>query len=701
MTASNRIPFQPALDGLRGLLLLAVLCFHSEFSWAKGGFLALPTFFTLSGYLITSLFLVEWERTERIALWRFWGRRFRRLMPALLVTLAAMSLYGALLATPDQLERLRGDVLWSLFYLANWHFVVTSTSYMELFAAPSPVQHFWSLAVEEQFYFAYPVLAVCALRGGSGSRAVLAGVAAALVAASVATSVALSAAGASPDRIYYGSDTRASEIFLGALVAILPWRRERPGSSWRFSVQALGAAALVGMLLSWSWVDIDAPWLYRGGFAAYSLLSLAVIAAATQPEGPVRRLLSGRALRWLGRVSYGAYLFHWPIFLWLSPERTGLEPLSLLALRTTVTLLLAGVSYRFLESPIRSGRVLVGRRTFVVTPLAFAAVALLITSVSAAPQRGGVAVGEEARLEEYAEELKRRIEGDALFASDPPSRTREAPRIAFFGDSTAVVLEASLLYDLESTGRARPSPGLAELGCGIMRDGLLRWRRREASRPKRCEDDDAAWRERIARARPDMAVVSVGPWDVTDRKLPGDERWRHVGDPVLDAYLRKEMLWAVDTLSSDGALVVWITSPVIEIRKKGTGRPPDPPFAASDPARMARFNEMIFELPERRPGRVVVIDLAAHMLTRPYGPFDPDYRPDGVHLSLLGALRVSREWLGDELLRVYREQADRDPGAFPEPDGGIPAPLRPSGGAAPGDLYFHSDVPAQPRSSRL
>jgi peptidoglycan/LPS O-acetylase OafA/YrhL len=339
---THRIRFEPGLEGLRGLLLPVVLCFHAEFEWAVGGFLALPTFFTLSGYLITSLFLVEWKRSGDIRLGAFWGRRFRRLMPGLLMTLGAMSLFGAFVATPDQFERLRDDVLWALFYLANWHFVITDASYLDLFTAPSPVQHFWSLAVEEQFYFLYPLLALAILRCAAGSRLVLGGVLAALVIASVMASVALRGAGASIDRVYYGSDTRAAELFLGALLATVLYGREISSATLRRGISSFGLMALIAMFALWSSVKIEEDWVYLGGFAAYSLLSVAVIAGLVQPEGPLRPLLSGRLLRWLGRISYGAYLFHWPIYLWLSEDRTGLGPWPLLALRTAVTIGLAG-----------------------------------------------------------------------------------------------------------------------------------------------------------------------------------------------------------------------------------------------------------------------------------------------------------------------------------------------------------------------
>ena len=169
-TKAVRIPFEPGLEGLRGLVIFGLLCFHAEFAWATGGFLGIATFFTLSGYLLTSLFLAEWEGSGRISLVGFWARRFRRLMPGALLTLLGMGLFGVFVATPSQLERLPDDVFWSLFYLANWHFIWSDADYTALFEAPSPLHHFWSLAVEEQFYFVFPFVVLAGLALGKGSR---------------------------------------------------------------------------------------------------------------------------------------------------------------------------------------------------------------------------------------------------------------------------------------------------------------------------------------------------------------------------------------------------------------------------------------------------------------------------------------------------------------------------------------------------
>jgi len=650
----GRIRFEPALEGLRGFALLGMLCFHSQFAWAAGGFLPVSTFFTLSGYLITSLFLVEWERTGKIDLWSFWARRFRRLMPAALLTLGAMVLFGAFVATPEQRARLSDDVLWALLYVANWHFYLTDSAYANLFSAPSPVQHFWSLAIEEQYYFVFPLIVAATLRLGAGSRVVLGGGLVTLALASVLWSVWLRDAGGSIDRVYYGSDTRAAELLLGAVLAVGMYGRDLASRVGVLLLESLGTVALVVMVYLWSAVALEAEWLYTGGFAGYALLSVAVIAAAVQPAGPVRALLSIPVVRWSGRVSYGAYLFHWPVFLWLSAERTGLDDAALFTLRTIVTFALAGLSYELLESPIRTGRWLTGWLPYVVTPVAIVSVALATTVVAEAPRFDDGGYDPRADVAELNRFLDAMREAKPP-PTEPPSREREIPRVAFYGDSTAVTLGIGVLFWLEKSGTGLPGQGSAELGCALAREGEYRWTGKVLERPEHCGDREKTWRASLARDRPDIAVVMVGPWEVCDRRLPGDDVWRHLGDPVLDDYMRREMLAVVDMLAADGALVIWLTHPDIESRDQHATKPPDTSFPESDPARMARLNALIGELEKARPGKVRVIDLAGHMRTLPGGVMDARYRPDGTHLDAEGSLKLSHDWLGAEILRVYRD----------------------------------------------
>ena len=185
------IPYRPGLDGLRGLSVAAVLAFHGGFSWAVGGYLGVSVFFTLSGFLITSLLLAEHDRKGHVALRHFWGRRFRRLLPASLLALVGIGVFGLTVATAEQAERLGGDIAAAVAYVANWRFIFGGTSYGDLFAEPTPVLHFWSLAIEEQFYLVYPLFMVGLLGLAKGRRLVVGGVLGALLVASVGASFML------------------------------------------------------------------------------------------------------------------------------------------------------------------------------------------------------------------------------------------------------------------------------------------------------------------------------------------------------------------------------------------------------------------------------------------------------------------------------------------------------------------------------
>src|SRR3954449_12176794 len=229
------LPRVRALDGLRGLAVAGVLAYHCGFGWARGGFLGVSLFFTLSGFLITSLLLAERSEHGRIGLRGFWARRARRLLPAALLALAVIVAFGATVASGSQLRGLRGDVLAALAYVANWRFVLAGTSYGALWSAPSPVQHFWSLAIEEQLYLFLPVIAVLALACGRWRRAVLAGVLVGFVGLSLVASLAAH----DQLRAYFGTDTRAAELLVGALLAVVLARRPLPRASWAGPV-ALG-----------------------------------------------------------------------------------------------------------------------------------------------------------------------------------------------------------------------------------------------------------------------------------------------------------------------------------------------------------------------------------------------------------------------------------------------------------------------------
>ncbi len=353
----------PGLDGLRAVAVVAVLLFHLRMGYASGGFLGVSLFFTLSGYLITRLLLDEHRASDTISLRNFWARRLRRLMPAAFVALGLITIV-ALSSDVFHSASLRGDLWAALGYVANWRFMSASTSYADLFVtAPSPVLHFWSLAIEEQFYFVFPILLLAMLRRNRSRWVAFVGLGLLWMA-----SVASSFVGASDNVVYYGAHTRAAELLTGSLLALLMAHQTKFGvttaslsSGIRYFWNAATAVALGVVVFLIITVETGDRWLYQGGLAAFSLLS-ALLVVGIQVAGPFQWLAERRVVKAVGQVSYGLYLFHWPIFLLINEDRTGLSGITLHGLRLVATVAISVVVMQLIENPIRRNRILSGVR---------------------------------------------------------------------------------------------------------------------------------------------------------------------------------------------------------------------------------------------------------------------------------------------------------------------------------------------------
>ncbi|HEV8180692.1 MAG TPA: acyltransferase family protein [Gaiellaceae bacterium] len=345
------IAYRPGLDGLRALAVIAVFLYHSRIDWMPGGFLGVDLFFVLSGYLITSLLLVEWEARNRIDLRRFWLRRARRLFPALVVVVLAALILGAIFARGD-LARTRGDAISSLFYYTNWHLVLANHSYFVRMGSPSLLQHLWSLAVEEQFYLIWPLLLVPGLVLVGRKRLPL------LIVAGIAGSAALMwllYKPTDPSRVYYGTDTRAFLLLMGILLALVWPAIERMRRSLPL-LELLGVAALVGSVLLFRQMQDFNPTLYRGGDVAAAFCFAVLIAAVAHPMTGLGRALGVAPLRWLGERSYGIYLWHWLVIALMRPgvDISWTGP-GVVVAQAAIVLSAATLSFRYVEQPIRTG----------------------------------------------------------------------------------------------------------------------------------------------------------------------------------------------------------------------------------------------------------------------------------------------------------------------------------------------------------
>jgi peptidoglycan/LPS O-acetylase OafA/YrhL len=349
----------PGLDGLRALAVAGVVLYHAGARWIPGGFLGVDIFFALSGYLITSLLLAEFQRSGRIDLLRFYLGRARRLLPAALLVILLALLIVALFI-PGELGSARGDAISSIFYVNNWHQILANRSYFEAFGRPSLFQHLWSLAVEEQFYFIWPLLLWFGLTRLGRMRTVAAMLV--VAAASLALMAILYDPHTDPSRIYYGTDTRAEQLLIGALLAFawpLGRMTGRMGRGAAVVLDGVGAAGLA--VIAWaffSWQDYDRL-VYQGGLAIVAVASTAVIACLVHPRTRIAKAFGWAPFVWIGQRSYAIYLFHWPI---MALSRPGIDlrwnATLVNVLQIALTVGLAALSYKYVEMPVRRGEAL-------------------------------------------------------------------------------------------------------------------------------------------------------------------------------------------------------------------------------------------------------------------------------------------------------------------------------------------------------
>lgn len=390
------VPYVPGLDGLRALAVIAVITYHANREWLGGGFLGVEVFFVISGYLITLLLIAERERNGSVSLGNFWVRRARRLLPALFTLLIGTITYCALF-NRDRLGRLRGDVIGGVFYVSNWFQVWTGSSYTSN-AEFAPLRHLWSLAVEEQFYIIWPIVMFVLLRNLRSRTLPVIG----LIFTAMATAIGVYTAvmfrtgpidtfAKTPnqfmtlfgrqvlrtDFLYLGTVSRASGLLLGAALATAwrPWaiRRGRAGGN----ANGLDLLGLVGLgalaYMCWQFRETVVTeagtegyaLLYRGGLFLVAIATMLVIATVTHPRSRLGKYVIGSPiLVWIGKRSYGLYLYHWIVFqAFRKSAGMPLQPREFVALMA-ITVVISEASFQFIETPIRTGRALAAYRTW-------------------------------------------------------------------------------------------------------------------------------------------------------------------------------------------------------------------------------------------------------------------------------------------------------------------------------------------------
>jgi peptidoglycan/LPS O-acetylase OafA/YrhL len=647
-TQARDLKYLPALDGLRAAAVLAVMLYHGGVTWMRGGYLGVDAFFVLSGFLITSLLLREWNGTRGIAFLSFWARRARRLLPALGLVVLGVILYAAFLAPAFQLSSLRSDTLATLGYATNWRLIFSGQGYFTQFAAPSPLRHMWSLAIEEQFYLVWPLVVYVLCRWARLSWRAMATLFLALaVVSAVWMGVLFGEAGIT--RVYYGTDTRAQALLIGAALAVVfVAKGQAVGRAVR---GALLWTALAGAgVTAWLWVTAgdSATWLYQGGCFLAAIAVAAVIAGVIQRRrGVLGEALSLPPVRWIGRISYGLYLWHWPLFVVLTQERTGLSGFPLLALRFAATFAIATLSYYAVEMPVRNGA-LKGWRSFVVVPTAVGALAgaiLLVTS-GAKPV---IAAGDTDRAALADVHAANRAAARAL--AESRAAAAAAPvRVLVVGDSVGLTVGLGL----QEVGAADDliTVNQAKMGCGIIHGGDVFVLGREEPIRDDCADWGLRWAADRDQVDPGVALVVLGAWDAYDRRVDGTVV--PFGTPQSDDLLLRDLQNAVDALARKGTKVVFTTVPYFE--DQYVVNRPDEFKSAFDPPRVDHLNDLIRSVARANPTKVSVVDLNRHLSSD--GQFHPTVggqvlQDDGVHFGVEGR-KIVAAWLAPQLRAIAR-----------------------------------------------
>jgi peptidoglycan/LPS O-acetylase OafA/YrhL len=645
----RRIPYEPSLDGMRGLAVLAVLLYHGGVTWAAGGHLGVDAFFVLSGYLITSLLLTEWRDTQTIVLVQFWARRARRLLPALFVMLVGMALFCLFVAKPDVLDQLRGDGIATLFYVMNWRLIISGQDYFNLFTS-SPFEHMWSLAIEEQYYLVWPLFTFAVMRLRR-SALFMAKLCLGLAVVSGLWMFLLYDPDQNPSRLYYGTDTRAQSLLIGsALAAFFVSGFKITSAAMRNAVIAVAALAVVVLGVNWVRLPYTDPLLYRGGFFLFACLVATIITACTQlGPNPLRLALSFEPLRRLGLISYGVYLYHWPIYAWLNDERTGLARTStrLLVLRLAITLLVGMSSYFLLEKPIREGALqqlnLSPRIRSLLVPVAAALVLTLLLTSTAGAQRTTPTFAD-------FDPAKRPIPTVSASPTGAPTDTKAL----LVGDSVGFTLGVGFEGDVAVQNN------LAFWNQAVLFCELVKGAHRENGvvlpPSDKCVNWESDWRHDVELFQPDVTVLELGAWEIFDREINGE--WIAFGTPEYDAILEPILQKAVDALSSGGAPVIVLTTPRFT-RTDGTQE-----WLINDVSRTDHFNALLATLARKNPNTVVLVDLGNYLC--PANDCHKEIngvkmRPDGVHFKDADA-RVVAAWLAPTMRKVALEAAARRAG---------------------------------------
>lgn len=618
-TDQPRLPYLPGLDGLKGIALLAVLAFSHGIAQVRGGFLAISTALTLSGFLLGAAMLAGWSQRRRLSLRQVWEWRARRLIPALYAVVLAVVVLQVTLRV-GAVPTFRGDVWAALGLATNWRLAFAHDGFTASFSELSGLSHLWPVAVIAQLAILVPLVSVGLMTVTGRHWRTVGALFGLLALASFWVAWVVGHQASARDLVYYGTHTRAGEVLVGVMLAYALMTPRIRAQLSRPPVMAAvrwgSLVALLALIVGWLLVPIDSAGLFRGVTLANSLLTAWIILAVTMP-GPTASVLGAWPLRKLGMIGFAAYLFHWPVFLLLDANRTGLSGAPLFGVRVAAAIAAGALAYWVIEWPfrrkIRVPRLRLG--TGLATCAGLLAVAVLVLPVNP-PQNISLTVNDGSGP------------GD-LDVVMPAGDGNESARILVVGDQTAgsMVGGFSLWNEDEPDAQFRVDTHVTA-DCPLGGAGTVR-RFGETQEPSL---DCEAWRWRLPKmldaADYDAIVVLMGVADLGERQVDGE--WRHLGDPTHDRWMRREISGLADVLIRADAPVLWLST--LPVRLDPT--PDDPStswsqFDDNDPRRVDQLNALI-RAAVGGPSGFETIDVNAWLYDREGGGFNPDTRVDAI-----------------------------------------------------------------------
>jgi peptidoglycan/LPS O-acetylase OafA/YrhL len=625
-----KLPHLPGLSGLRAIALLAVLVFAHDVDLLQGGYLGISTVFTLSGFLMATLALAEWSQTTELIWVRFWDRRGRNIVPPYLAVLITVVVLQAVVRV-GSVPTFKGDMFASLGFVNNWRQAFPAEGFASSFTELSALKHLWPISITVQAYLLFPLVFVLLMLVTGRQWRASGYIFGALAALSFGAAWLLSDNAEARRIAYFGTHTRVGEMLVGvvlAFVVLTPRFRKVMSTPQVLSVVRNGAAgALLVLVALWYLVPLDSPSLFHGVTVLNAVLTAWVILAVTMP-GPAASILGFAPLRYLGEISLAAYLFHWPLYLLLDEERTGLSGPLLLGARLVATVAVGALVYWAVQRPFKHLKVpAVSLGTGFATVGAVVAAAVFVLPVNP-PANISLDIDDG--------------EGPGDLEALRPAAGDADLRVLLVGDEAAGSLVSGFAAWNDADGHEDQQVQIdthVTPQCPLGGSGPRRRLGEKVDPSIECE----SWRPRLPEMLEagsyDVILVAMGGGDLGERKL--GRNWQHLGDPGFDVWMAEQIDGLADVLAKEGAPVLWATYPHLRLTGPEGGSGDWTDFDDNDPLRVDRLNELITSTLNGRNG-FEIVDIAAWLYEVPRGEFNSDLRKGATFSEQGATLLVER-----------------------------------------------------------